>query len=54
MTVGSLAEVAVGSSGYTFSDKLGIDDRSSFLKPIFDIHHDAVSRDKMILGAQRL
>lgn len=50
MAVGSLAEVAVGCNGYTFSDKLSIDDWPSFMKPIFDIHHDAVSRDKMILG----
>lgn len=35
---------------YTFSDKVPIEDWPSFLQKIFDIHRDAVSRDKMILG----
>ena len=37
-------------SGYTFSDKIKMEDLPAFLSPIFDVHQDVVSRDKMLLG----
>jgi hypothetical protein len=37
-------------SGYTFSDKIKIEDLPTFLSPIFDVHQDVVCRDKMLLG----
>ena len=32
-------------SGYTFSDKIKMEDLPAFLSPIFDVHQDVVSRD---------
>ncbi len=51
MPHGALAQVAqTYTTGYTFSDKMEKDEWSGILRNIYTIHHDAVSRDKMILG----
>lgn len=41
---------ATCATGYTFSDKMEKDNWPGILRDIYTIHHDAVSRDKMILG----
>ena len=53
-----VAEVAETSSGphlsvtgYTFSDKLPLEDLPAFLAPIYEVHDNSVDRDKMLLGA---
>lgn len=55
---GGMAEVAETSSeprlsvtGYTFSDKLPLEDLPAFLAPIYEVHDNSVDRDKMLLGA---
>ena len=51
MPHGTLAQVAqTYATGYTFSDKMEKDEWPGILRDIYTIHHDAVSRDKMILG----
>lgn len=49
-----VAEVAETSSethlpvtGYTFSDKLPLEDLPAFLAPIYEVHDNSVDRDKM-------
>ena len=37
-------------SGYTFSDKLKIEDLPQFLLPILEVHKSITDRDKMMLG----
>ena len=56
--VAEVAEVAETSSGphlsvtgYTFSDKLPLEDLPAFLAPIYEVHDNSVDRDKMLLGA---
>ncbi len=49
--VGGVAEVAEkGHFGYTFSDKIKVENLPGFLKIIFQNHPDVVTRDKMLLG----
>lgn len=58
MAHGALAQVALPSSignapkgsGYTFSDKIKMEDWPSILQSIYKLYPDAVSRDKMLLG----
>lgn len=38
-------------TGYTFSDKLPLEDLPAFLAPIYEVHDNSVDRDKMLLGA---
>ena len=51
MAHGTMAPVAQTiTTGYTFSDKVKAKDLPGFLHPIYDVHPDTVSRDKMLLG----
>ena len=38
-------------TGYTFSDKLPLENLPAFLAPIYEVHDNSVDRDKMLLGA---
>lgn len=38
-------------TGYTFSDKLPLEDLPAFLAPIYEVHDNSMDRDKMLLGA---
>lgn len=56
--VAELAELAdfpsephLSVTGYTFSDKLPLEDLPAFLAPIYEVHDNSVDRDKMLLGA---
>lgn len=55
---GGVAELAdfpsephLSVTGYTFSDKLPLEDLPAFLAPIYEVHDNSVDRDKMLLGA---
>ena len=37
-------------TGYTFSDKLPLEELPAFLAPIYEVHDNSVDRDKMLLG----
>ncbi len=51
MAHGAMAQVAqTYSTGYTFSDKVKMDNWAGIIQTVCKIHPDTVSRDKMILG----
>lgn len=45
------SELHLPVTGYTFSDKLPLEDLPAFLAPIYEVHDNSVDRDKMLLGA---
>lgn len=45
------SEPHLSVTGYTFSDKLPLEDLPAFLAPIYEVHDNSVDRDKMLLGA---
>lgn len=45
------SEPPLSVTGYTFSDKLPLEDLPAFLAPIYEVHDNSVDRDKMLLGA---
>ena len=45
------SEPHLPATGYTFSDKLPLEDLPAFLTPIYEVHDNSVDRDKMLLGA---
>ena len=65
LAVGGMAEVAettkeegkqkTSSCGYTFSDKINVEDMDFISRKIYELHHDNIAKcDAMLLGAYNI